>query len=259
MSPALAPLDLHAHVETTIAPDELRALRAIVVAVTREPREWDAAIARTDPTTLWGIGVHPGVAAAIGSFDDRRFRTVLERAVFVGEVGLDGRPGNDRDRQREVFEYVLSALVEQPRPVTIHSASASGQVLDALRTHPVAAPILHWWRGTAAQTRDAVDLGCFFSINAHEILRPRVLGIVPAERLLTETDYPHTRRYDRTAVRPGAVAVVEAHLEGHWGVDRLEVRRRLWRNFGDVLSRAAVIDRMPRAILAGLASAAFEG
>jgi TatD DNase family protein len=259
VSSTLAPLDVHAHVETSIAPEDLRALRAVVVAVTRDPREWDDALARTDPTTLWGIGVHPGVAAAIDEFDDRRFPAALERAVFVGEVGLDGRARTDRDRQREVFESVLAALVEQPRPVTIHSTAASREVLDALRARPVAAPILHWWRGTREQTRAAVDLGCFFSINAHEVIRPRVLDLVPAERLLTETDYPHTRRYDRTAVRPGVVTVVEAHLEERWDVDRFEVRRRLWCNLGAVLSQTAVIDRMPRAILAGLATAGFEG
>lgn len=258
MSPALAPLDLHAHVETAIAPDELRALRAVIVAVTREPREWDAALARNDATTLWGIGVHPGVPAAIEAFNVGHFRDVLERAAFVGEVGLDGRARTDLTRQREVFDRVLAALLEQPRPVTIHSASASGEILDALRARPVAAPILHWWRGTTAQTRTAVDLGCFFSINAHEVITPRVLDLVPWERVLTETDYPHTRRYDSNAVRPGAVGVVEEHLERRWGADRLEVRRRLWRNLGAVLSCTGVIDRMPRAILAGLANAGFE-
>jgi TatD DNase family protein len=254
----LVPLDLHAHVETTIDPTMLRELRAVVVAVTREPREWNAALDRADPTTLWAIGVHPGVSAALSAFDATKFRSALARAVFVGEVGLDGRASTDRDLQRQVFDSVLDALGEHPRPVTIHSMSASDEVLAALCARPVAATILHWWRGSATQTREAVELGCFFSVNAHEVIKPRVLDLVPRERLLTETDFPHTRRYDRSATKPGMVETIEAHLEVRWETSRLEVRRQLWRNLGSLLTQTNIIDRMPRVVLAGLAAAGFE-
>jgi TatD DNase family protein len=256
---AFPPLDCHAHVDTGIAVDMLRELRAVVVAVTREPREWDAALGRRDPHTLWALGVHPGVAAAQRGFDAERFRGALARAVFVGEVGLDGRAKTDRNRQAEVFAAVLDALREDPRPLTIHSTAATGDVLSALRARPVPGAILHWWRGSAEETREAVALGCFFSINGHEIRSPRVLDLIPAERLLTETDFPHSQRYDKAATRPGNVETVEAHLELRWGVDRLEVRRRLWHNLGSLLSITGVIDRMPRGILGSLASAGYEG
>jgi TatD DNase family protein len=252
------PLDLHAHVDTTIDPTMLRELRAVVVAVTREPREWNAALSRADPTTLWAIGAHPGVSAALSAFDATTFRSALTRAIFVGEVGLDGRASTDGDLQRQVFDSVLDALGEQPRPVTIHSTSASDQVLAALRARPVAAAILHWWRGSANHTQEAVELGCFFSVNVHEVLKPRVLDLVPRERLLTETDFPHTRRYDRSATKPGKVEIVEAHLEARWEASRFDVRRQLWRNLGSLLAQAEVIDRMPRVVLAGLAAAGFE-
>jgi TatD DNase family protein len=136
VSPVLAPLDVHAHVEPGIASDELRALRAVVVAVTRKPAEWDEALVRTDPTTLWSIGVHLGVSEALETFDDQRFRASLERITFIGEVGLDGRADTDFDRQRDVLDCILKALGERPRPLTIHSTSASRDVLDALRARP---------------------------------------------------------------------------------------------------------------------------
>lgn len=256
---ALPPLDVHAHVDTSIAPAMLRELRAVVVAVTREPREWDAALARRDPATLWAIGAHPGVAAALDDFVPERFRQALETAVFVGEVGLDARAKTNRERQRQVFDAVLDSLVVEPRPVTIHSTAATGDVLAALSARTVTAPVLHWWRGERAQTTSAVKLGCFFSINAHEVIQPRVLDLVPRERVLTETDFPHTRRYDRASTRPGGLDAVEAHLEVRWDTDRLGVRRQVWHNFGSLLAETGVIDRMPRAILAALASAGFEG
>jgi TatD DNase family protein len=237
----------------------LRELRAIVVAVTREPAEWAAALARRDPSTLWAIGAHPSVAEAIDTFDTDRFREALSMASFVGEVGLGARAKTSPERQRHVFHAVLDTLVQDPRPVTIHSTAATNDVLNALRERAVAAPILHWWRGDPTQTTAAVKLGCYFSVNAHEVTEPRVLDLVPRERVLTETDFPHTRRYDRASTRPGSVEAVEAHLEMRWDTNRLGVRRQLWRNFGSLLAETGVIDRMPRAVLAALASAGFEG
>ena len=37
--------------------------------------------------------------------------------------------------------------------------------------------ILHWWLGDAQQTRRAVDLGCYFSVNASSVRRKDEGGI----------------------------------------------------------------------------------
>ncbi len=255
----LPPLDCHAHVETSIDTDALRSLRAVVVAVTRRPAEWNGALGRQDQTTVWGVGVHPGVREALDEFDGDCFAATTSRALFVGEIGLDGRAKTDKDRQREVFDAILEVLASDPRPATIHSVGACDQVIAALRNQPIRAAVLHWWRGDREQTKEAVDLGCYFSINGHEVKKPQTLDLVPKDRLLTETDYPHSRRYDRSADRPGGVDAVETTLERRWSVDRLEVRRQLWRNFGAMLSETPTLEQMPRAVLAALATAGFEG
>jgi TatD DNase family protein len=255
----LPPLDCHAHVDTSIDVDRLRSVRAVVVAVTREPNEWVTALERRDPTAVWGIGAHPGVPAALRDFDAGRFAEMLDQTLFVGEIGLDGRARTDRVAQARVFASVLQALAEQPRPATIHSTSATGEVLAALRRNPVPGAILHWWRGTVAETREAIDLGCFFSINGHELAHPKILDQLPPDRVLPETDFPHSKRYDRAAQQPGATQTVEAGLAHRWGVDEAETRRRLWLNFGEVLTVGGVLNRMPRAILAALAAAGYDG
>jgi TatD DNase family protein len=255
----LPPLDCHAHVDTSVDIDRLRGVRAVVIAVTREPSEWPAALDRRDPTAVWGIGAHPGVPAALRDFDAGRFAEALGQALFVGEVGLDARARTDRTVQAQVFTSVLEALVERPRPVTIHSTYATGDVVNALRRNPVPGAILHWWRGTDAETREAIDLGCFFSINGHEVANPKILDQVPANRILPETDFPHSKRYDHAAQQPGATQTVEAELARRWGVDEAEARRRLWLNFGEMLTVGGVLNRMPRAILAALATSGYDG
>ena len=54
---ALLPLDLHAHVDTSIGASELSALQAIVFAVTRSLDEAEQALKRSDRTTIWGSDV----------------------------------------------------------------------------------------------------------------------------------------------------------------------------------------------------------
>ena len=183
-------LDAHAHVEPTIAPRELVALDAVVFAVTRSPEEWTAASERQDPTAVWGIGCHPKIVAAHESFEVDDFAESLSRFALVGEVGLDGRSPVPMDQQRTTFGAILDVLANRPRVVTIHSSGASAAVLELLRHHPVRGAVLHWWRGTRAQTEAALELGCFFSFNGAEARAPKTMNAVPHDRVLTETDFP---------------------------------------------------------------------
>jgi TatD DNase family protein len=249
---ALPPIDAHAHIDTTIDNRELRALRAVIFAVTREPAEWDAAVARRDRHCAWGLGCHPGVPRAIANFDIDRFVELLVRVPLIGEVGLDRRSKVPMPQQREVFRRVLQAVAEQPRPLTIHSVGATEEVLDELRACSLPGAVLHWWRGSAAQTRDAVQLGCFFSLNGAEVPRPKVLAHVPRDRVLTETDFPHAQRQDRAARRPGLVTTIEHALAEQWQLDADAARWQLWSNLRALLSATGTGRLMPRGIQATL-------
>jgi TatD DNase family protein len=181
----LPPIDAHAHIDVRIAPSELHALGAVVFAVTRSLDEWEAAQRRRDQMTLWGVGCHPAVPAAATSFSEARFARALATAAFVGEVGLDRRSRVPMQRQVTVLSEILRAVQTTPRPVSLHSTGATSAVLDALEQHPVAMPILHWWRGSHAETLRALELGCVFSLNGHEAQSPKVIDVIPPDRVLT--------------------------------------------------------------------------
>ena len=55
-------------------------------------------------------------------------------------------------------------------------------------------------------------MGCFFSVNGAEARRPKVLALLPQNRVLAETDFPYSRRSDPVADRPAAVATIEVCL-----------------------------------------------
>lgn len=77
--------------------------------------------------------------------------------------------------------------------------------------------IRHWWRGDPVETAHAVKLGCYFSINSAELRRPAVIGCVPWDRILPETDHPYGNHGGRPA--PGQVDRVE-----HAIAEKMELR-----------------------------------
>jgi Tat protein secretion system quality control protein TatD with DNase activity len=83
----------------------------------------------------------------------------------------------------------------------------------------------------------ALELGCLLSLNGHEAHSPKVIELIPLDRVFTETDFPHSRRYDRAADRPGAVST-EGLLSAHHGVSRSDLRVRFWLMLARLLEAA---------------------
>jgi TatD DNase family protein len=253
MAVLLLPIDAHAHVPTTIEGRDLRALRSAIFAVTREPSEWTAAVARRDELCVWGLGCHPQVTGAIAAFDLGRLAELASSTPLIGEVGLDGGSRVPMADQRRVFRGALEVARDRSRLVSIHSVRASATVLEDLEAvGGVSGAILHWWRGSVAETRRAIELGCFFSLNGAEVARPKVLSVLPADRVLTETDFPHTRRSDKSADRPGAVGTIERALGDAWSMSSEDVRRQLWKNLAGICSATRTSSLMPRRLQGSL-------
>ncbi len=244
----LPPLDAHAHIVADIDPRDLTDLDAVILAVTQEPREWDSIITRRDATTIWGLGCHPAVPQALDDFSVTRFVECLAQVAFVGEAGLDGRAKTSLEKQTTVLDAILEAVAAEPRPITLHSVGASTRVLDLVERHPQPGIILHWWRGTEAETARALDLGCWFSLNGAEARKPKVIDWLPRDRVLTETDYPHTRRSDRAADLPGKTETIERALEKSWELNSWEVRRQVWQNFRQLMTSTGQMRRLPRGV-----------
>jgi TatD DNase family protein len=245
MSPP--PLDLHAHIDATIAAAELTALGAVVFVATRTLGEAAQALQRDDVSAIWGVGCHPAEPVAHRDFDLRRFAELAAESPFASEIGLDGAAPVPMETQRRTFEAILGFLAEKPRIASIHSYRATAEVLDCLEDQPIRGAILHWWLGDAKQTARAVELGCWFSVNASSVRRD-VLGLIPLERLLTETDHPFGDRRSGKSARPGNVVSVEKAIGATHGLDIAAVRNRMWSNLADLVSKARCASLLPRPV-----------
>ena len=197
------PVDLHAHVDPAITSGDLLRLRAVVFAATRTLDESEQALERqcADLLTIWGVGTHPGMKAALDSYDPDRFSALISRSAYVAEVGLDGKAMSRLPLQAEVLTSILETLQQRPRITSLHSYGATVELLDLLETTPVRGVVLHWWLGDSEQTARALELGAYFSINFANLKHREVIAAIPVERLLTETDHPDGNRWGSGTVR----------------------------------------------------------
>lgn len=251
----LPPIDLHAHVEADIAASDLTDLGALVFAATRSLDEAERALNRSDPWTIWGVGCHPGLVRVQKAFELDRFAHLITKTPYVSEVGLDGSSRVSLQVQRRTFEAILATLQATPRITSIHSQAATATVLACLTTQPIRGAVLHWWLGDQGQTKQALELGCSFSVNASMLKRPELVSLLPLDRLLPETDHPFGDRSAGLGRRPGNVADVEHAIGSIHGLDETAVRLAMWRNLAAQVAATkcgSLLARPTRIVLASI-------
>ena len=228
------------------------ALSAVIFAATRSLVEAEQAILREDETIVWGVGSHPKLARSHGTFSQETFAKLVKRAAFVGEVGLDGSAKVALERQQQTLRSVLDVLTEQPRIVSLHSYRSTDLLLDELNARPIRGVVLHWWLGSQRATRRAVELGCYFSVNAAMLRHPDMLSSIPPDRLLTETDHPFGDRSSPAPRLPGHVLPIEHALARYHSLQPEDVRRLMWTNLGHLVRDAGCAKLLTRRIRAYL-------
>jgi TatD DNase family protein len=250
----LPPIDLHAHIEADIAASDLSELGSLIFAATRSLDEAGQALDRSDPWTIWGVGCHPGLVGVQKAFDPVRFAELILKTAYVSEVGLDGKSRVSMHTQRTSFEAILTMLQTTPRIASIHSYAATGMTLACLAAQPIHGAVLHWWLGDEDETRRAVALGCYFSVNAAMLKRPDVLRLLPLDRVFAETDHPFGDRSGGRRRRPGNVDNVEDAIARLHGLGQEQVRRVMWQNLATLVRVTRCGSLLPRAVRVTLAA-----
>lgn len=245
--------DFHCHVDLFPNPEALIAQcdrdQIMTLAVTTTPKAWEQNRLWTEHSrcVLPAVGLHPELVgqryAEIALLED-----IMAETPFVGEIGLDGsaKYRNTLSTQKDVFSRALrSAQRLGARILSIHSRGAAREVLALLSEHTTSdrvLPILHWFSGSVELAAEAVQVGCYFSIN-HRMLDSRtgiaVTRRVPADRLLTETDAPFIKINQRTS-EPQDVSATIARLAELRNVSIDEMKHTVASNAERVLSFARV-------------------
>lgn len=245
-----APLvDFHCHLD--LYPDLAAAVRrceeqgVFTLAVTTTPRAWAHNEELAAPTrhVRAALGLHPQLIAK-HAHELALFEALLPRTRYVGEIGLDAGPRFYRslEQQKAVFERIIQlCAVARDKVISVHSVRATKAVLDTIeRSMPPThgRVVLHWFTGSSAEARRAVDLGCYFSINGEMLADSRrrtLVSALPLERLLTETDGPFTLIGGRPS-EPGDVQITVDRLARLHACSAESMRTQVANNLRELLA-----------------------
>lgn len=119
---------------------------------------------------------------------------LLPEARYIGEVGLDFVDKTYQQEQVSFFRDLLERCrYDQSKIMTIHSRQAAGKVLELLGEDFRFKAILHWFTGSKEEIKEAINKGCYISVN-NAMLRSKrfveLLPLIPSDRILLETDSP---------------------------------------------------------------------
>lgn len=231
MSTSNGLVDLHCHLD--LYPDHQTAVMeaeeagVFTLAVTTTPRAWprNHELAQRTKHIRAALGLHPQLVAERAS-EIELWDRYLPETRYIGEVGLDASPRSYKSLylQKQVFQHVLQRCAEAGgKVITIHSVRAVKAVLDHVESflpQSRGKVVLHWFTGSKAEAKRALELGGYFSINAAMLRSERhasMTAVILLDRLLTETDGPFTKT-DARQSRPADVEVVVEALGRRHGM-----------------------------------------
>lgn len=205
---------------------------AITISTTTRDCLEALALAKRYANVWCTSGIHP-LHSHEGPHDWFNLRLVAQddRCVAWGELGLDNHYKEPpAAHQREVLDEQLAFIracrageggrPKIEKPVVIHCREAFDDLIPVLRVSglPMDRMVFHCFTGGPAEVRKVLDAGSWVSFtgvvtykNAPEVRE--AARLVPADRIMVETDAPFLSPEPKRGVRPCAPAMVRHTAE----------------------------------------------
>ena len=143
------------------------------------------------------LGIHPESA---DSYTDEDLRFIEEhindeRVVAIGEIGLDYYWTKDnKDKQKELFEYQLKLAERVNKPVIIHSREATQDTIEILKKYNVRG-VIHSFSGSYETACIYIKMGFLLGINGVITFKncnlKDVVSKLDLKDIILETDSPY--------------------------------------------------------------------
>jgi TatD DNase family protein len=199
--------------------------RMIAMGVDLDHSRRALALAHRYSEVFAGVGHYP-TESGDPDIDALRALARDERAVAVGEVGLDFQDSSGPPRGAQVsrLEVLFALALEVDLPVSIHNRGAADELVAMIKSHPGLRGVMHYFALEWDWAERFLDLGFYLSF-AGLVTRPSRTGLrevvkrVPPDRLLLETDSPYGQAHKRMGMpnRPAYLldtAALVAELRG---------------------------------------------
>ncbi len=227
----------------------------LMLTICDRPDRLDAVRAVADAhADIWcTAGVHPHEARDYESLTaDALAAMATGRVVGIGECGLDHHYDlSPRQVQRRVFAAHIAAARATGLPLVVHTREADadmGAMLEEAWSDGPLKVLLHCYTSGRALAERAAERGAWFSVSgiatfkAAAEVREIVAEVMPADRILVETDCPYLAPAPHRGRRnePAYVGLVLDKVAELRGWSRAEALTRTADAF------FALFDRVPR-------------
>lgn len=206
---------------------------ALVVAGTKkETSEAAVELAKQYEHVYAAVGLHPIHAShSVSDPEELQYEKLLpendfdyagykklaqdSRVVAIGECGLDhfhleGDVEAKKKKQQEVFASHIELAREVKKPLMIHSRNAMEETIHMVQDAP--GGIMHFFSGTVSEAKQLLDRGFYFTFGGVlTFVRDYddVVRMIPADRILSETDAPYVAPVPYRGKRNEPAYVVE--------------------------------------------------
>ncbi|MGN1371579.1 MAG: TatD family hydrolase [Candidatus Coprovivens sp.] len=143
------------------------------------------------------IGIHP---ESVDSYTEEDLNFIEEhinddKVVAVGEIGLDYYWTKDnKEKQKELFEYQLKLAERVNKPVIIHSREATQDTIEILGKHNVRG-VIHSFSGSYETACIYIKMGFLLGINGVITFKncnlKEVIKRINLSNIVLETDSPY--------------------------------------------------------------------
>lgn len=212
------------------------------------------AMAEADPAVWACVGVHPNHAADEGPVPEPEMIAALTahpKVIGIGESGLDYFYDKaPKDIQERNFRAHIRAAQITGLPLAIHARDADADIARMLAEERGAGGdfkfLLHCFSSGRGLAEAAIEMGGYISFSgiltfpkSQEIRE--IAAIVPAERLLVETDAPYLAPVPFRGKRnePGHTVHTAKVLAGVRGMSAAEMAALTTANFKTLYGKAA--------------------
>lgn len=121
-----------------------------------------------------------------------------EKVVALGEMGLDYHwDKSPKDVQKDVFRKQIALAKKVKLPIIIHNREATDDVIQLLQEEHAeeVGGIMHCFAGEVEHVKPCLDMNFYISLGGPVTFKnakapKEVAKVVPADRLLVETDCP---------------------------------------------------------------------
>lgn len=199
-------IDTHIHLDQLVEPDlllreaeQLGVAAWVVPGVS--PEQWPQVMATSllHEQVYLAPGIHPQAAGCFkkAHLDELRQLLSHDKAVAIGEVGLDRQVDASLHKQEELFIEMIRLARETEKPLLIHARRSTERILELLQREggDQVGGVFHAFSGSLEIARKIISMGFLLGVGGVVTLQtarrlPEVVREVPAEALVLETDAP---------------------------------------------------------------------